>query len=53
MYSVVFVHRRAAEDAERMCSFTWLRDDSQVKTPAFGKAPGLIVCGYISEDNSD
>jgi len=27
-----------------MCSFTWLGDDSQVKTPAFGKVIGLIVC---------
>jgi len=46
-----------------MCSFTWRaegsgtsdlgRDDSQVKTPAFGKIIGLIVCEYIREDNSN
>ncbi len=50
---MVLVHRRAAEDVERMCSFTWLGDDSQVKTPAFGKVIGLIVCEYIREDNSN
>jgi len=27
-----------------MCSFTWLGDDSQVITPAFGKVIGLIIC---------
>jgi len=36
-----------------MCSFTWLGDDSRVKTPAFGKVIGLIVYGYIREDNCD
>ncbi len=44
MIKQVFVHRRAAEDAEGMCSFTWLGDDSQVKTPACGIVIGLIVC---------
>ncbi len=50
---MVIVHRRATEDAEGMCSFTWLGDDSQVKTPAFGKVIGLNVCGYSREDDSD
>ncbi len=27
-----------------MCSFTWLGDDSQVKTAAFGKVISLIIC---------
>jgi len=49
----IIAHRRAAEVAEEACSFTWLGDDSQVKTPAFGKVIGFIGCGYIREDNSD
>jgi len=51
MVCIFSLHRRAAGDAEGMCSFTWLGDDNQVKTPAFGKVIDPIVCGYIWKNN--